>query len=297
MKKNIFIDFALKVLTETKKPMTPQEIWDYGVQKGFDKELNSSGKTPWASLGAQLYSSEKSKKYFDVVGARPKYFVLKKYSNEAATEQLLEEQPVDEKEHLLEKELHPVLVSYLKNFWNVNAKTVNHLKSTRSKTGEWMHPDIVGAHFVFEEFDKDVVDLYNNTAKACVKFYSFELKRKLDFSNIRESFFQAVSNSSWANEGYLASSNILEDVEFKAELRRLSSLHGIGIIEIDPKNPNNCSVLYPAQVKEDLDWLTINKLTAELKNKDFKDFIIGVQDCIERKKVFSSCFDKVIDFE
>ncbi len=92
--------------------MTTQEIWGYGVQKGFDKELNSSGKTPWASLGAQLYTSEKSKKYFDVVGARPKYFVLKKYSNEAATEQLLEEQPVDEKEHLLEKELHPVLVSY-----------------------------------------------------------------------------------------------------------------------------------------------------------------------------------------
>lgn len=249
------------------------------------------------SLGAQLYTSEKSKKYFDVVGARPKYFVLKKYFNEAATEKLIDDQPVDEKEHLLEKELHPVLVSYLKNFWNVNAKTVNHLKSTCSKTGEWMHPDIVGAHFAFEEFDKDVVDLYNNTAKACVKFYSFELKRKLDFSNIRESFFQAVSNSSWANEGYLASSNILEDVEFKAELRRLSSLHGIGIIEIDPKNPDNCSVLYPAQVKEDLDWLTINKLTAELKNKDFKDFIIGVQDCIERKKVFSSCFDKVIDFE
>lgn len=55
-------------------------------------------------------------------------------------------------------------------------------------------------------------------------------------------------------------------------------------------------MLYPAQVKEDLDWLTINKLTAELKNKDFKDFIVGVQDCIERKKVFSSCFDKVEDF-
>ena len=142
------------------------------------------------------------------MGARKTYVALKKHANEAATEELHEDQPVDEKEHLLEKELHPVLVSYLKNFWNVNAKTVNHLKSTRSKTGEWMQPDIVGAHFAFEEFDKDVVDLYNNTAKACVKFYSFELKRKLDFSNIRESFFQAVSNSSWANEGYLASSNI-----------------------------------------------------------------------------------------
>lgn len=45
MKKNIFIDFALKVLTEVKKPMTVQEIWDYGIKKGFDKELNSSGKT------------------------------------------------------------------------------------------------------------------------------------------------------------------------------------------------------------------------------------------------------------
>jgi hypothetical protein len=29
------------------------------------------------------------------------------------------------------------------------------------------------------------------------------MKKELNFSNLRESYFQAVSNSSWANEGYL----------------------------------------------------------------------------------------------
>lgn len=47
-------EFAIKVLQDTQKPMTDIEIWEYGVGKGWDKNLNSVGKTPWQSIYAIL---------------------------------------------------------------------------------------------------------------------------------------------------------------------------------------------------------------------------------------------------
>lgn len=49
------------------------------------------------------------------------------------------------------------------------------------------------------------------------------LKRSVDFANLREAFFQAVSNSSWANESYLVAAKWqTDDDEFTDELARLS---------------------------------------------------------------------------
>jgi MoxR-like ATPase len=45
---------AIKVLEDTLKPMTDIEIWEYVVDKGWDKQLNSVGKTPWQSIYAIL---------------------------------------------------------------------------------------------------------------------------------------------------------------------------------------------------------------------------------------------------
>ena len=51
--------------------------------------------------------------------------------------------------------------------------------------------------------------------------------------NYREFFFQAVSNSSWANEGYLVAAEIIQDDELLSELECLSIAFGIGIIQLD----------------------------------------------------------------
>ncbi|MCL2078733.1 MAG: AAA family ATPase [Oscillospiraceae bacterium] len=47
-------EFAIKVLEDTLYPMTDVEIWEYGVDKGWDERLNSVGKTPWQSIYAML---------------------------------------------------------------------------------------------------------------------------------------------------------------------------------------------------------------------------------------------------
>ena len=44
-----------------------------------------------------------------------------------------------------------------------------------------------------------------------------------------------MSNSSWANEGYLVATSISTS-EVEEELRMLSALHGIGVILLIPEN-------------------------------------------------------------
>lgn len=62
------------------------------------------------------------------------------------------------------------------------------------------------------------------------------MKKTLNFTNLREYYFQAVSNSSWANEGYIVALDIDEDDSFLAELKRLNNAFGIGVIKLNAEN-------------------------------------------------------------
>ncbi|MBS4028510.1 MAG: hypothetical protein KGZ58_07715 [Ignavibacteriales bacterium] len=125
--------------------------------------------------------------------------------------------------------------------------------------------------------------------------FSFELKRELEFANLRESFFQAVSNSSWANESYLVASEISKDEEFRDELRRLVGSFGIGIIELDITDPDSSSIIFPAKQKEYLDWETMNKL-AEM-NSDFRDFLQSVRKDLSNKETRKERYNEVLSRE
>jgi hypothetical protein len=76
---NSFLEFAYDVLKQAPKPLTYQEVWTVGQEKGLEAKLNSSGKTPWQSIGAQLYvdvrDNDESK--FVKIGKRPARFFLK----------------------------------------------------------------------------------------------------------------------------------------------------------------------------------------------------------------------------
>lgn len=84
--------------------------------------------------------------------------------------------------------------------------------------------------------ENNVLNLIKKFDQLPVKIFSFELKIDLNFSNYKEYFFQAVSNSSWAHEGYLVALNIAEDDEFIEALQKLSLSFGIGIIRLDAQN-------------------------------------------------------------
>ncbi|MFH0983062.1 MAG: hypothetical protein V2A79_16205 [Planctomycetota bacterium] len=118
------------------------------------------------------------------------------------------------------------------------------------------------------------------------------MKRSLTKGNYREAYFQAVSNSSWAHEGYLVAADILQDDDFLAEIERLASSFGIGIIHLDPSDVDSSTILYPARSRDSLDWDTINKLCEQ--NEDFAKFIQDVKIDFGSKRVHRAEYDEVI---
>ena len=167
----------------------------------------------------------------------------------------------------IERDLHPVLAAYVRDepHFAARVRTIFHESSKKAPKGvnEWLHPDMVGVYFPFGKYGKETLSLQKELAVNSVRFFAFELKLKLDFSNLRECFFQAVSNSSWANEGYLVAWKIADDAKLKDELRRLSNAFGIGVIRLSCLNPRNSEILFPATSREHLDWSTVDRLANE----------------------------------
>ena len=121
------------------------------------------------------------------------------------------------------------------------------MQNQKKEYGEWVHPDIVGCYFPYNDWRPEVVAISSSFGNTAIKLYSFELKLELRFGNLRESFFQAVSNSSWANEGYLVAATIEDDNDFVDELKRLTTSFGIGVISLDVEDPDSAEILFPAK--------------------------------------------------
>ena len=124
-----------------------------------------------------------------------------------------------------------------------------------------------------------------------IKLFSFEMKKNIDYSNLRQYFFQAVSNSSWANEGYLVCLKIDEDPNFRNELQRLSNAFGIGIIKLNAESISESEIICNARYNENIDWDTLERLSED--NPDFNKFISDLTEDIALGKV-KSTYDKVI---
>jgi hypothetical protein len=289
-----YLELIERVLEEAKRPLSPTEIWGFVLEKGYDKGLDSVGKTPWDTISARLYVSLKSNSSpFAKAGINPVRFTLKKLlaSLEAQTNNVIQKSSLN----YLEKDLHPLLTYFASTRLNVYTKTISHSKSSKTTFGEWQHPDLVGCQFLFEDWHRSLVGINKYTGGSLFRLLSFELKRELNFSNLRESFFQAVSNSSWANEGYLVASEILKDADFKEKLGRLSSSFGIGIIELNVNDPDESEVLFPSEQRSNLDLDFMNELAQ--MNSDFSFFLERVNKDTESQEPRQERYDTVLDKE
>ncbi len=300
-----FLDLAYDVLKESPKPLTYQEVWQLGKDRGLTGKIKTSGKTPWQSMGAQLYvevrDNEASR--FIKVGKKPARFFLKERQADlppdAITKIEKEEAKTKEKKtEYHERDLHPLLTyfAYANPTFNrgrsIFTKTIFHEKSQKSGYSEWIHPDMVGFYLPLDDWRPDVIEFNRLSDNNFLRLFSFELKRSLTKANYREAYFQAVSNSSWAHEGYLVAAEILQDDEFLSELERLASSFGIGIIHLDPMDIDGSTILYPARGRGSLDWETINKLCEQ--NSDFEKFLQDVKIDFESKRIHRAEFDEVL---
>ena len=174
---------------------------------------------------------------------------------------------------LSEHELYPLLIEYLRTELKLYCQRIDEKRSKNSRGSggnQWLHPDIVAMQPIDKEWNELIRSCVKQGAGQSVRLWSFEVKKELNVSNARKSFFQAVSNSSWANEGYLVATSI-SDANTEKELRMLSALHGIGVILLNPENPSESEMTLPARSRPDVDWESTNRILIE--NEDFRDYI------------------------
>ncbi len=283
MSKITYKELIIEVLKEAKKPLSVSEIWEKACEMGLEKRLSSIGQTPTQTLWNRFFVNRDD---FIKATQKPITFWLRSRQNELINLNLSEEKEVRlEKTKFNERDLHPLLVKFLyENLdFRLNSKTIYHEKSKKSENGKdkWNYPDIVGVYFPYDDYQNETLGLLESLKLNNYKIFSFELKININFSNLKESYFQAVSNSSWANEGYLVVLKEL-DSEVLSELRRLNQSFGIGVIQLDGSEISNSKIVLSAKEKA-LDMQTIDMLVD--KNEDFKNLLMISISKLERVKM------------
>lgn len=297
-----FIDLAIETLRNVRIPLTQKEIWENAIGFNISQKVTTSGKTPWATLGSKIYLDIRDNQNtpFIQVSKRPAKFYLKELSTlEQVDNANFSEGKaalIDKRGNFNERDLHPLLVKFLYGHphFKCYTKTIFHEVSYKKQKGynQWLHPDLVGIYFPFNDYFGETRKLQEAFKISSFKLYSFELKIKLTFSNLREYYFQAVSNSSWANEGYLVALQVDDDPLLKDELRRLNNSFGVGIIILNANEIEQSEIIFPSKEKEFINWDTIDRLADE--NGDFKQFICDLTEDITVGKV-KSLYDVVLD--
>lgn len=190
-----------------------------------------------------------------------------------------------------ERALYAPLIQYLRAELRVFAKRINESGSSnrRGRHGnKWLHPDIVGMEAPPEAWSDLVRQCAVELPSTRARLVSLEVKRRLSLGTVREAFFQAVSNSLWANTAYLVATEVEGD-ETLAELRMLCSLHGVGYIALDPETPAESRVLIPARMREEIDWASADRLARE--NEDFRSYLDHVLNYLRTGKVVKGLWD------
>lgn len=267
-----------------------KNYYDFGVAK-------TPGSTISAVLGAFIRNGDTRVKRIKQGGGTYSYYLTKNEQNisieilsgEIETE-ILKPAKINKSKTYDERDLHKLLSSYLKNT-DTYSKTIFHEQSNGKDSNQiWTHPDMVGIKFLNLQTKVSQNFLKSINRVDTFKISSYELKREINSdSELKKAFFQAVSNSSWANYGYLVAFEFSDSLN--EEMARLSQSFGIGIIELNA-NPYQSKVLYPS-VYRNLDFKTIDKLCK--MNKEFEKFIEQTEKLMTASEKYISGAEKELN--
>ena len=152
----------------------------------------------------------------------------------------------------------------------------------------WLHPDVVALEPLDQHWDTVVKSCVRYGNDSSVRLWSFEVKKQLTKGNVRQCFFQAVSNSTWASFGYLVATGLSNDVE--PELQMLASLHGIGVLLLNTESLFDSQILIPARERTNIDWQSVNRIVSE--NTDFQRFVEQVGIYSQTGRLVKSVWNK-----
>jgi hypothetical protein len=266
------------------------KYYDYGTAK-------TPASTISALLGDFIRKGDSRVKRIKLDGGTYSYYLTK--NEKEISVDVLSGESVDKSEKSLktnksktyeERDLHILLSSFLKST-DTYSKTIFHEQSNGKDSNQiWTHPDMVGIKFLNLQSKVSQNFLKSINRVDTFKLSSYELKREINSdSELKKAFFQAVSNSSWANYGYLVAFEFSDSLQ--DEMARLNQSFGIGIIQLNA-NPYQSKVLYPS-VFRDLDFKTIDKLCK--MNKEFEKFIEQTEKLMTASEKYVSGAEKELD--
>ncbi|MDA7999848.1 MAG: HrgA protein [Alphaproteobacteria bacterium] len=300
-----------EVLEERGQPMTAREIAARMLSKYPEECEEKKGRSVRADTDAELENSlrheilsatKRLEKNHGILTLeeRPKKFGLAKSVDAAENKDddldghtSPTEVVGDGTRKLSESDLYPMLLQHLWEDLGIYGMRIDE-RHSRNQHGwrgnHWLHPDIVGVRNLSEDWSRKILDCVEARGEPKAELLSFEVKLEINRSNVRESFFQAVSNSSWANYGYLVAGRVVGSETMK-ELRILSNLHGIGFIRLDAEGQGQ--IEFQAREREGVDWDTANRLVEE--NRDFKKYIDLIRTFSQSGRLNMRDWNDVID--
>jgi uncharacterized protein len=290
-------DAILKSLDEIKNLTNYMEIYKHIIEKKYYdfKDAKTPQATISALLGDFIRNGDTRVKRIKEIGGSYFYYLAKNEQNigiatlNKATEQTSKKK--DKSKTFEERDLHKLLSSYLKNT-SIYSKTIFHEQSKYIKDNNqtWTHPDMVGIRFLNLQTKASENFLKAINRVDTFKLSSYEIKKEINSdSELKKAFFQAVSNSSWANYGYLVAFEFSDNLT--EELERLNQSFGIGIIRLNA-NPYQSKVLFQP-LYHDLDFKTIDKLC--VINKEFEKLIEQVEKLMTAEERFFKSTEKELN--
>ncbi len=279
------IKIIQSVLEVIKEPIKVTEIYHKAkelFEKGeIENMFDYGGNTPDQSVSAVIYTAlNKGEELpFLKTQEKPVLIALKDVPKEPFLNAQKSSAPNAKIAH--ERDLHPFLTYMAINNENLKCytKTIFHEGSLKSPKGmdRWLYPDMVGVRFLHAELSNENLIAFSKKFDTLpVKLVSFELKKEISVNNCRECYFQAISNSSWANEGYLVGHHIAtHDPKLMDLLKRLHASFGIGVIDLRT-DEDKSAILLNAKYKEKIDYTVALELSE--KNEEFSGFLKSVVD-------------------
>jgi hypothetical protein len=227
-----------------------------------------------AEIGSQRPLIQKKFEQIKTTEGRPRKYYFSARTDEAEAAAVENnETTVGAPANYSEHGLYPLLSEYLWNDLKIYSKRIDEKRGKKSGVqggNHWLYPDLIGLEDLSEDWIPEIKDCVKEVADRKTKMWSFEVKKLINRATVREYYFRAVSNSSWANYGYLVAAEI-QGTETEKELRMLSGLHGIGLMKINVENPSESEILIPARERASVDWHAANRLAEE--NPDFLNSI------------------------
>ncbi len=262
------------------------EIYDKAKElfeeKKIEKMFDYGGNTPDQSVSAIIYTALNKGEDLPFFKAQEKPALIALKST--AKERVLNAEKVSSVKSAKiahERDLHPFLTYMAFDNENLKCytKTIFHEESLKSLKGmdRWLYPDMVGVRFLHAEWSHENLIAFSKKFDTLpVKLVSFELKKEISVSNCRECYFQAISNSSWANEGYLVGHHMdTHNQKLMDLLKRLHASFGIGVIDLRT-DEDKSAILLNAKYKEKIDYTVASELSE--KNPKFSGFLKSVVD-------------------